>query len=363
MNTDYRNIKILVIDDEPKMLDLIYTILKQYGFDVYTASDGERGIELFKKENPSIILTDIHMPEITGIEILKIIKKISPITQVIVFSGVGTTSDVIEALRLGASDYLVKPFNIDLLIHTVSRCVERHELIMERIGRKDTLEREVRERTAALTHTFYETIKALGPLTEKRDPYTAGHQQRVALLAMGIGRKLGLTQKEIEIIHVAGLLHDIGKVAVPTELLVKPSRLMIPEIQLMKLHPEIGYDIIKDIPFVESLGKDVSAIVLQHHERLDGTGYPRGLTDDELELESKILSVSDVVEAMSFHRPYRAAFDMATTKAELIDKSGIHYCPECVDACLQLIAENHDDAQRLFDSLAMNHRLIISGRK
>jgi HD-GYP domain-containing protein (c-di-GMP phosphodiesterase class II) len=120
----------------------------------------------------------------------------------------------------------------------------------------------------------------------------------------------------------------------------------------MKLHPQASYDIIKDIPFVESLGKDVSIIVLQHHERLDGTGYPRGLTNDELELESKILSVSDVIEAMSSHRPYRAAFDMATTKAEIIDKRGSSYCPECVDACLQLMEENKDDARRLFDSLA-----------
>ena len=352
MTTDYQNIKVLVIDDDQKVLDLICKILKRREFDLYTASDGGQGMELFKKENPSIILTDINMPEISGIEILKIIKKVSPITQVIVFSGVGTTADVIEALRLGASDYLVKPINVGLLIHTVTRCVERHELIIERIERKETLEREVRERTAALTNTFYETVKALGLLTEKRDPYTAGHQHRVALMAMGIGRKLGLTQKEIEIINVAGLLHDIGKVAVPVELLVKPSKLTTPEFQLMKLHPQASYDIIKDIPFVESLGKDVSIIVLQHHERLDGTGYPRGLTNDELELESKILSVSDVIEAMSSHRPYRAAFGIATTKAEIIDKRGSSYCPECVDACLQLMEENKDDARRLFDSLA-----------
>jgi putative two-component system response regulator len=352
MNNDYRNNKVLVIDDDQKMLDLICTVLKHHGFDLYAAPNGEKGIELFKQENPSIILTDINMPEITGIEILKIVKKINPITQVIVISGVGTTTDVIEALRLGASDYLVKPFNMDILIHTVNRCIERYELIIERIGRKDTLERLVRERTAALSKTFYETVKALGLLTEKRDPYTAGHQQRVALLATGIGKRLTLTQKEIEVINVAGLLHDIGKVAVPVELLVKPSILRTPEIQLMKLHPQIGYDIIKDIPFVESLGKDVSIIVLQHHERLDGTGYPGGLTDDELELESKILSVADVVEAMSFHRPYRAAFNMVTTKVELIDKRGTSYCSQCVDACLQLIEENNDDAQRLFNSLA-----------
>jgi putative two-component system response regulator len=350
--TDYRNIKVLVIDDDQRILDLIRNVLKKYEFDLFTASNGDQGVELFKKENPSIVLSDINMPDMSGIEILKIVKYLSPITQVIVISGVGTTTDVIEALRLGASDYLVKPFNIELLIHTVIRCVERYELIMERIGRKETLAKEVRERTAALTATFYETVKALGLLTEKRDPYTAGHQHRVALLGMEIGRRLNLTQKEIEIIKVAGLLHDIGKVAVPVELLVKPSKLSNLEVHLIKIHPQASYDIIKDIPFVESLGKDVSIMVLQHHERLDGTGYPKGLTSDELELESKILSVSDVIEAMSSHRPYRAAFDMTTTKAEIVDKSGSYYCPECVEVCLRLIEENKNDARRLFNFLA-----------
>jgi len=307
MNTDYRNFKVLVIDDNQEELNLVCDVLKERGFDVHPASDGEQGMELFEREAPIIILTDINMPEMSGIEILETIKEVSPITQVIVFSGVGTTRDVIKALRLGACDYLTKPFNSELLIHTIGRCVDRHELILERIARKETLEKEVRERTAALTNTLYETVKALGLLTEKRDPYTAGHQYRVSLLGMGIGRKLGLTQEELEVIHVAGLLHDIGKAAVPVELLAKPSRLTATEAELMKAHPQVSYDIIKDIPFVESLGKDVSVIVVQHHERLDGTGYPGGLKSDELESESKILGVSDVVEAMSSHRPYRAA--------------------------------------------------------
>lgn len=330
--------------------------MKERGFDVHPASDGEQGMELFKRENPIIILTDINMPEMSGIEILETIKEVSPITQVIVFSGVGTTRDVIKALRLGACDYLTKPFNSELLIHTIGRCADRHELILERIARKETLKKEVRERTEALTNTLYETVKALGLLTEKRDPYTAGHQYRVALLGMGIGRKLGLMQEELEVIHVAGLLHDIGKAAVPVELLAKPSRLTAPEAELMKAHPQVSYDIIKDIPFVESLGKDVSVIVVQHHERLDGTGYPRGLKSDELESESKILGVSDVVEAMSSHRPYRAALDIATTKAEIASGSGSLYSPECVSACLQLIEENKDDTQRLFESLAKDGR-------
>ncbi len=349
MAVDNRDIKILVIDDERQVLDHICDLLEMQGFDVYEASSGEQGMELFERERPTIILTDINIPGISGIEILKRVKKASPTTQVIVFSGMGTTDDIIRALRLGASDYIMKPFNLGLLIHNVNRCIERHELIMERIGRQKTLEKIVRERTAALSASFYETVKALGLLTEKRDPYTAGHQDRVALLAMAIGRKLGLMEKELEIIQVAALLHDIGKVAVPVELLAKPSNLTDLEAQLIKSHPQAGFDIIKDIPFVESLGKDVSIIVLQHHERLDGSGYPNGIKDGDLELETKILSVSDVVEAMSSHRPYRAAIDISTTKAEIADGSKILYAPECVDACLQVIEENDNDIIRLFD--------------
>ncbi len=349
MAANNRDIKILVIDDEKQVLDLICSLLKKQGFDVYQATSGEQGMELFEREKPTIILTDINIPDISGIEILKLVKKDSPTTQVIVFSDMGTTDDVIKALRLGASDYIMKPFNIGLLIHNVTRCIERHELIMERIGRQKTLEKIVRERTSALTASFYETVKALGLLTEMRDPYTAGHQDRVALLAMAIGRKLGLTKEELKIIHVAGLLHDIGKVAVPVELLAKPSKLTAIEDQLIKIHPQAGFDIIKDIPFVESLGKDVSIIVLQHHERLDGSGYPGGIKDDDLELETKILSVSDVVEAMSSHRPYRAATDIYTTKAEIANGSKTLYSPECVDACLQLIEENDNDIIRFFD--------------
>jgi len=348
MATDRDKIKILIIEDEPLVLDLVVTILKRFDFDLLTATNGDDGIGIFEKEIPAIVLTDINLPGASGMDILKRVKRASPATQVIIFSGVGTTSDVIEALRMGASDYLVKPVNTGLLIHTVKRCLERIELIRERMERKAILEREVRERTAGLRRIFYETVKVLGRLTEKRDPYTAGHQQRVALLATAIGRKLGLSANTLEIINVAGLLHDIGKIAVPVELLVKPAKLTALEMDLMRMHPQASYDIIRDIPFVESLGKDVSELVLTHHERLDGSGYPRGLTGDQIERESKILCVSDVIEAMSSHRPYRPATDMETTKREIISQKGRRYCPDCVEACLELIEESGNDTRRLF---------------
>jgi putative two-component system response regulator len=347
-----RHTRILVIDDDQSILELVSNCLTRQGYAPFCAVDGEQGLKLFETEQPPIVLTDINMPGISGIEILKQVKKTSPTAQVIVFSGFGTTDDVIEALRLGASDYLAKPFNLNLLLHTVDRCIERYNLIKERMERKVILEEEVRERTAALTHTFHETVRALGLITEKRDPYTAGHQSRVSLLAVAIGKKLGLAQSELETIKVAGLLHDIGKVAVPVELLVKPSRLSAIEKRLMKTHPQTGYDIIKDIPFVKSLGKDVSLLVRNHHEHIDGSGYPRGLYGHQLELESKIISVADVIEAMSSHRPYRPALDMAAAKAEILGRRGQYYCPECVDACIQLIETHNDDSKKLFGFLA-----------
>ena len=345
--------RILVIDDDQDILELVSSILTRQGYAPFSAADGEQGLELFKKKKPAIVLTDINMPGISGIEILKQVKQISPTAQVIIFSGFGTTDNVIEALRLGANDYLAKPFNIELLLHTVARCNERYELIKDRMGRKAILEESVRERTAALTDTLHETVRALGLITEKRDPYTAGHQSRVALLAVAIGRKIELAPGKIETIKVAGLLHDIGKVAVPVELLVKPSGLSTIEKRLMKTHPQAGYEIIRGIPFAQSLGKDISEMVRNHHERLDGSGYPRGLLKDQLELEARIISVADVIEAMSSHRPYRPALDMTAARAEITEKRGTAYCPDCVDACIALIDAHDNDSKRLFGTLDM----------
>ncbi len=348
MQTDDSNIsKVLVIDDEPIVLEVVREALTRAGFDVFTAPDGETGIRIFKQEQPVLILTDINMPQMTGFDLLKIIKKESPATQILVFSGIGTTGDVIAALRLGACDYLYKPLSVEFLIHTVQRCIERYEMIQERINRNAMLEKQVAERTASLAETFYATVQSLGRLIEMRDPYTSGHQQRVAMLAVAIGTELGMTRRELDTLQVAGLLHDIGKAAVPAELLVKPTRLTPIEFQLIKCHPQAGFDVLKDIPFSDSLGKDVAAIIQQHHEHIDGSGYPNNLHGNQIETEAKILTVADVLEAMSSHRPYRPALSMEWAKNQLLEKSGSFYAPECAAAALRLIEQNSNDINRL----------------
>ena len=184
-----------------------------------------------------------------------------------------------------------------------------------------------------------ETVKSLALAAEKRDPYTAGHQLRVDLLACGIARELGLPEKQIEGLHFAALLHDIGKISLPSEYLAKPARLSAQERAIIKCHTEVGYEILKDIPFPWP----VAEVVYQHHEHLDGSGYPRGLTDKDILLEAKILTVADVVEAMSSHRPYRPSLGMDTALEEIRSGRGVFYHAESVDACLRLIAEKKVD--------------------
>jgi len=186
-----------------------------------------------------------------------------------------------------------------------------------------------------LHSSLEETVASLASTAEKRDPYTAGHQQRVDRLACAIARELGLPEQQVEGIHIAALLHDIGKITLPSEYLAKPTRLSKEEEAIIKCHPTVGYEILKTIHFPWP----VAEIVHQHHEHLDGSGYPRGLNDEEILLEAKILAVADVVEAMSSHRPYRPSLGVAKAIEEIRGGRKTRYHAPSVDACLRLIAE------------------------
>ena len=170
---------------------------------------------------------------------------------------------------------------------------------------------------------------------ESRDPHTAGHQRRVAELSTAIAREMGLASQALEGIHFGALIHDLGKIQVPAEILAKPTRLSKLEFELIKAHPQAGYDILKGIEFPWP----VAQMVLQHHERLDGTGYPNGAKDGDIALEARILAVADVVEAMSSHRPYRPALGIDAALAEIIQQRGKLYDSDVVDACVRLFKE------------------------
>ncbi len=207
--------------------------------------------------------------------------------------------------------------------------------IMRDVTERKRAEEELKQSFERVRSTMEGTVRALISTTERRDPYTAGHQQRVTQLACAIAEEMGLPEDQIEGIRVAGSLHDIGKIYVPAEILSKPGRITDIEFSLIKIHPQVGQEILKAINFPWP----VAEIVLQHQERLDGSGYPAGLKGDEILLEARILAVADVVEAMSSHRPYRPTRGIDRALEEISQNRGILYDAEAVDACLKLFTQ------------------------
>jgi putative nucleotidyltransferase with HDIG domain len=178
-------------------------------------------------------------------------------------------------------------------------------------------------------------IQAMAYTVEKRDPYTAGHQRRVADLARAIATEMKLPADQVDGIRMAGVVHDVGKIAIPSEILSKPGALTDIEYNLVKKHPEVGYDILKNIDFPWP----IADVVIQHHERINGSGYPKGLTGDKMLLEAKILAIADVMEAMASHRPYRAAVGIDKAMEELASQKGILYDTQIADLCLDLFSK------------------------
>lgn len=519
---DAANIKVLTIDDDDLLRNSIVAFLEDYSYTPLSADNGRSGLEVFREESPDIILLDLRMPEMDGIELLPILVKEAPETPVIIVSGMGTLDDSIQALRLGAWDYITKPIHdFALLEHTMHRALDRAHLIQENRRYKEHLEEEVARRTQQLErlnralHTlsagnealvrannepqlleqlcstiqtvggydavwvgyledniFYskankglpenyhdnykledsavcapppcplsdvgkgtpviindineknvcskyrstleplgihsmlgyplktddkvfgaiviysketgtfgaeearllcelggdlnfgiqalrlrveheqitqervesaqrledamvQSIGAIAMTLEKRDPYTAGHQQRVAQIAVAIAQEMKLDSHLIEGLKLGALIHDIGKVYVPAEILNRPGRLSPEEFELIKSHPQVGYDIMKDVTFPWP----VASMILQHHERLDGGGYPNGLTEGDIILEARILAVADVIEAMSSHRPYRPALGIEIALEEIEKNSGKIYDADICEAALTLFRD------------------------
>jgi len=209
--------------------------------------------------------------------------------------------------------------------------------VFDVITERKRTEEALKESLARTTEVQYGTIEALATVTEARDPYTAGHQRRVTRLACAVARELGLPADRVAGLRVMGLLHDMGKVSIPTEILSKPGKLSDSELAIIKSHAQAGYEIVKEIRFPWP----VAEAILQHHERLDGSGYPQGLTGPDITLEARILAVADVVEAMSSHRPYRAALGLDRALEEIAQEKGVLYDPEVVDACIKVCTEDN----------------------
>ena len=335
---------ILIVDDTSIILNVLTDILSAEGFQVRTADNGELSFDLIAAKPPHLILLDIAMPEMDGFEVCQRLKsnEESKGIPVIFLSGNTSIEEKVTGFGLGAVDFISKPFQREELLARVRTHLELSRL-------RASLEAQVAERTAQLSQSTEELKQSLEKLhksmegiiqvvaltVETRDPYTAGHQRRVAELSGTIAREMGLPPEKIEGLRMAAMIHDLGKINVPTEILIKPTKLSDIEFSLIKVHAEVGYSILKDIDFPWP----VARMVLEHHERINGSGYPNKLTGEDLLIESRIMAVADVVEAIATYRPYRPALGIETALEEISKNKGILYDPEVVDACLRLFKE------------------------
>ncbi|GAB6048584.1 response regulator [Methyloparacoccus murrellii] len=330
--------RILAVDDTPASLKLLNDLLKAEGYEVRSAISGELALRAAAIDPPELILLDIRMPDMNGFEVCQRLKAM-PETRdvpVIFVSAVTETDEKVQGFEFGAVDFVTKPYQRNELLARVRTHLELNRL-------RNHLEELVQQRTEALLASEQrlrtsrlDSIAALAAMVELRDPYTAGHQRRVAELAVALARQLQLPEAQVEGIQLASVVHDVGKIRIPAEILSKPGRLTELEFALIKQHAQAGYEILKTIDFPWPIAR----IVQQHHERLDGSGYPDGLRGDAILLESRIVAVADVVEAMHSHRPYRPGLGIEVALDEIAKHRGQLYDPDVADACLALFHEH-----------------------
>ena len=328
---------VMVIDDDDSVLKTTTLILEEEGYQIDAFSTGKEAIDIFNKDIHAVVL-DINMPDMTGLQVFKEIKSINPYVPIIFHTGTAAMRDERRDLRRQFRPHAyVQKGDPEQLMDTVVSAVESYRIIVRNVKLSESLYKELKKSTDKIKTNIEGTIHAMAMTVEMRDPYTAGHQRQVADLASAIAVKMGIPREQRDSIHLAGTIHDIGKMQVPTEILSKCGKLTELEFDMIKTHSQAGYDILKTIEFQWPIAE----FVLQHHERMDGSGYPSGLKGESILIEARILSVADVVDAIVPHRPYRPALGIEKAQEEIFDKRGIVYDSNVVDACLSIISENN----------------------
>ncbi|MCP4753699.1 MAG: response regulator [Proteobacteria bacterium] len=338
MNTiQKKEFQLLIVDDDSLNIDILVEAL-QDDYRLGIAKNGQKALEFAQKNQPDLILLDIMMPGMDGYEVCTHLKT-SSLTEeiaVIFLSARQEIASKTKGFEIGAVDYITKPFNTTEIKARVKTHLSLNKMRKELNNQNLILKDRVEEKTAQIQNILQSTIQIMAQMAETRDPYTAGHQQRVSLLASTIAKKMALSEENIETIRIAGILHDIGKIRIPVDILNRPGKILAVEYEIIKIHAQVGFDLLSNIPF----SQPIAQIVHQHHEKLDGSGYPQNLTADQILPESKIMGVADVMEAMSSHRPYRPALGNEIALTTILKNTGTHFDPEAAEACRSLFEED-----------------------
>ncbi|MCG6880654.1 MAG: response regulator [Deltaproteobacteria bacterium] len=391
---------IMIVEDSPTQAAQFKYILNAQGYSVVVAVNGREGITAARELQPSLIISDIVMPELDGCEMIDALKQ-EPLLRgipIMLVSSLSNPEVVVRAINAGADYYMIKPYDETFFLSSVKAILEaparerasetlkefelfiegkkysvksHHEQILtlffsiyqntleqNRQLRKaqaelqelnDNLEGLVRKKTEELTSSFIGSTEAISELLEGRDPYTAGHARGVTKLAVSIAKRMGMSVDEIEGLRVCGMLHDLGKVVISSGILSKPGKLSDHEFGIIRQHPETAFQALHRIPFPWP----VAEVVSQHHERLDGKGYPHGLKGAEIHPWARILAVADVVDAMITHRPYRPALSKKIVIEELNRGRGSAYDSRVVDECKAVMQQEYNRVMVVDDERAL----------
>jgi putative nucleotidyltransferase with HDIG domain len=343
-----RRARVLVADDEPEIRDVLFDLLSP-SYDCAAVGSAEEALLCLRNGDYDLVISDIMMGGMSGIEMIPHVLKMSPDTVVIMISGVQTVESAINALRAGAFDYVMKPFDLQHVEAAVARALTHHTLRVEKRRYETYLEEMVDQRTAeldkalrSLGDAYRTTLRALTAALEARDSETHGHSERVVNFSLRLGREIGLDAEQMRSLEFGSLLHDIGKIGVPDAILRKPAALDESEWVRMREHPLHGQRILRGIEFLEGAAR----VVAQHHEKWDGSGYPLGLRDEEIDQNARIFAVADAFDAITSDRVYRRGRTYEEAAAELDDFAGRQFDPTVVEAFHRVPRAEWDEIRR-----------------
>ena len=334
-----RPARILVVDDEAHVRSMIGATLERQGYDVQMASCGREAFETLELNSFDLVLTDIVMQDGNGIVLLERVHAQHPQLPVVMVTAIHDISVAIDSMRRGAYDYLLKPFEREHLVSTVQRALEHRQAMQESHNYQQNLEQVVRARTEMLRqamedleHSYDVTLEALGDALDLKDSETEGHSKRVTAYTIALARAIGITPAEIKVIARGAFLHDIGKMAIPDEILRKPGSLNSEEQEVMRDHCSRGYHMLRKIPFLS----EAAEIVYSHQEHYDGGGYPNRVRGGQIPIGSRIFAVADTLDAITSDRPYRKARSFDVARGEILRCSGTQFDPAVVEVFLKI---------------------------
>jgi putative two-component system response regulator len=336
--------RILIVDDEKMIYSVVARRLAEEGYACVMANNGREPLGYFYKDNFSLIISDIRMPEMNGLELLKNVKAVRPNMMFIIMTAYPEIDMAVEAIRLGANDFIIKPADLELVVFSVKKTLEQKRMEEEIEAHHKNLEKLVEERTSKLREallvlkkTHLDSVKVLAGAIDAKDPYTRGHSDRVRRMSMKIGIKMVFSEERPENLVFGALLHDIGKIGIRDEVLQKRGQMSPEKYQYVQPHPLIGVKIVEGIDFF----KDKIPMIRSHHEHYDGKGYPDGLIGEIIPLEARIIGVPDAFDAMTSLRPHRRAMPVDEVLVEMEKGKGRQFNPNILDIFLK---------EKLYDS-------------